>query len=219
MTENLRDRSNVQLKTLKELEEEIKKMKKRESKLVKQLIKANLEIENFGRTMELKMKEKENNFKNELMKELQDKEQTMNEGLYGSQRRVEDLKGQLQSIQIKEQKGADEVIQMKEFFKNKMANAKTTLTKKFKKREKEIVKKAIVAYNKKKEKIYRRVIKKALNIINRPPELETFLRSLREALDMAEDVYRLENFSLCGYCGEVIHISEIKCINCKMKVK
>jgi DNA repair exonuclease SbcCD ATPase subunit len=205
------DQKNIEL-----TEAELEKYKKRSEKLVKQLIQANEEIEELTNKMESKMKEREGEMKNELINKLKDKERIMNEKLFQTQRRVEELNNQLEAFKRQPTRDPEELERMKVFFDKKIKNLKKTMTDEFKKREREIALKAIVVYNKKKENIYKSVLKELLNSDDHSPESETFLFYLRSSLDLADDVYSIENFSLCNFCGEVVHISQSNCPNCNM---
>jgi hypothetical protein len=108
---------------------------------------------------------------------------------------------------------------MKEFFDKKINNTKKTMQAEFSQREKNIAEKAIVVYNKKKEKIYIRAIREALVMNNRPAEVDAILNSMREELSLADEVYAPENYLLCEKCNEVVHVSQTKCPNCNTKVK
>jgi hypothetical protein len=203
-------------KELEKIQFELDKYKKRSEKLVKQLIQANEEIEDLTTKTEKTLKEREHEMKNELINQLKEKERLMNEKIFDSQRRVEELSKQLEMFKRNTPTDPNEVNRMKEFFDKKIQNLKKNMTKEFKEREKEIAQKAIVVYNKKKENIYKTAVKEILKNDNNSPESESLLAFLRQLLDLADDVYGTENFSLCNFCGEVIHISQSKCPNCNM---
>ncbi len=206
-------------KEIEKLQGDVEKYKKRSEKIAKQLIQANEEIEELNNKMELELKDRENKLKNELINKLKDKDRNINEKLMEAQRREEQLLRELEGYKAQDHHGTGEVERVKGFFDKKIKNIKKTLTDEFTKREKEIAEKAIVVYNKKKEKIYYSAIREALNLKNRPPEVDELLSSLRDVLNFADDVYGPENFFICEKCGDVIHISQSKCPTCKMKFK
>jgi hypothetical protein len=199
------------------IESELDKYKKRSEKLVKQLIQANEEIEGLTKKMNETIKKREGEMKNELINQLQDKERIMNEKLFQSQHHVEELTNELESFKRNPQQNPGELDRMKDFFDKKIKNLKKTMGEEFKEREREIAHKAIVVYNKKKENIYKSVIKDIIKYGNYSSENESLLAFLRSSLDLADDVYGIENFSLCNFCGEVVHISQSKCPNCNME--
>jgi len=208
----------VEKQNLEKYEYEIKKFKKREEKLVKQLIQANEEIEEINSNMESNIKTRERELKNELMNKLKDKERLMNEKLFQTQRNLEELMNQLESYKRNEMKGNDDVDRVKSFFDKKIKNIKLTMSQEFKQREKEIAKKAIMVLNKKKENIYQSAIQEALELDEIPPEVYQILGRLREVLGLAEDVYVPENYSLCSNCGDAVHVSRSRCPNCHHKM-
>lgn len=194
------------------------KYKKRSEKIAKQLIQANEEIEELHNNMEKELKKRENQLKNEIINKLKDKDRDINEKLIEAQKREEQLKGELEMLKSQDNQDSEDAERMKNFFEKKIENVKKTMTEEFNKREKDITEKVIVAYNKKKEKIYNNTVKEALILKNRPIEVDNLLRSLRDGLGLAEDVYGPENFLLCTNCGDVIHISQSKCPTCKTKL-
>lgn len=211
---------NVEMVDSKEIQKyvaEVDKFKKRSEKLAKQLIIANEEIEEMNSKMEKELKKSESKMKSDLINTLQDKERNINEKLMEAKRREEKLVSELEALKNKDIGGSEEVGRMKVFFDKKIRNIKDSLSKEATRREREIAKKAIVAYNKKKEKIYNTVIKDALVMEDRPAEVDEILTTLRNILNLAEDVYGPENFFLCGGCGEAVHISQNKCPNCNAK--
>lgn len=203
-------------KTLEESKADIEKYKKRSEKLAKQLIQANDEIEQLNNKMASEIKESESKLKNEFINKLKEKESDISDKLMEAKRREEKLLTEVEALKSTA-KGTDaeEIERVKKFFDKKMQNLKKTMTDEFSQREKEIAEKAIVVYNKKKEKIYETAVKEALGMNERPPEVDMILKVLRGILNLAEDVYDPENFFLCEDCGEVIHISQPKCANCK----
>jgi uncharacterized phage infection (PIP) family protein YhgE len=201
---------------LSKVHDELDKYKRRAEKLVKQLIQANEEIEDLTNQMDDKLKEREGELKNELMNKLQEKERLMNEKLFESQRRVEELSNELEAFRRNQYQNSGEVERMKAFFDKKIKNMKENLNKDFKNREKEIAQKAIVVYNKKKEKIYESMVREVLKLEYITPEIENLCSYLRYSLNLDDEVYGIENFSLCNYCGEPIHISQTQCPYCQM---
>ena len=208
---------NVEMVDSKEIQKyvaEVDKFKKRSEKLAKQLIIANEEIEEMNSKMEREVKKRETKMKSDLINTLQDKDRDINGKLMKAKRREEQLVSELQGLKNKDASGSEEVGRMKVFFDKKIRNIKDSMSKEARRREREIAKKAIVAYNKKKEKIYTAALKDALVMENRPAEVDEILASLRNILNLAEDVYSSENFFLCGGCGEAVHISQNNGPNC-----
>ncbi len=201
------------------LKNEIEKYKKRSEKIAKQLIEANEEIEELNNNMEKELKNREGKLKNELINKLKDKDITLNEKLMEAKHREEELLNELKGLKAQQSKESGDIGRMKAFFDKKIQNIKKTMNDEHKQREKEIAEKAIIVYNKKKEKIYNAAIQEALNMNDRPEEVELILKSLRDALDLADDVYSPENFFLCENCGEALHISQNKCPSCNTKYK
>lgn len=199
------------------LKARLQKLEKREKGLVKQLIKANEEIEKFKDTFAKKLKERENELKDEMIKKFQEKDEILNEKLFESQHKIEELMHKLSGYKNGSKGDTDELEQLKKFFTKKIENVKNTMSSEFKSREKEITKKAIIAYNKKKEKIYTTMIKEVLTAGELTTEADSILKSLRDVLELADDVYEPSNFALCGVCGEVIHSTQKKCPKCKTK--
>jgi hypothetical protein len=195
---------------------ELEKYKKRADKLVKQLIQANEEIEDLTNQMDEKLKEREHELKNVFMNQLKDKERIMNEKLFQSQRSIEELKTELASFKRNQYQDTGEIDRMKSFFDKKIKNIKENMENDFKNREREIAKKAIIVYNKKKEKIYETMVREVLKLDYITPEIDGLCTYLRRTLNLADDVYGLENFKLCNYCGEPVHISQSQCPNCHM---
>ena len=198
---------------------EADKYKKRSEKIAKQLIQATEEIEELHNNMEKELKKRENQLKNEIINKLKDKDRDINEKLIEAQKREEQLKSELEMLKSQDNQDSEDAERMKSFFDKKIKNIKKTMTEEFNKREKDITEKVIVAYNKKKEKIYYNTVKEALMLKNRPIEVDNLLRSLRDSLGLAEDVYGPENFILCTNCGDVIHISQSKCPTCKTELE
>jgi hypothetical protein len=207
----------VDSKEIQKYVAEVDKFKKRSEKLAKQLIIANEEIEEMNSKMEKELKKRESKMKSDLINTLQDRDRNVNEKLMKAKRLEDQLKGELEGLKNQGPSGSEEVARMKVFFDKKIRNIKDSMSKESRRREREIAKKAIVAYNKKKEKIYNAVIKDALVMENRPEEVDEILAALRNILALAEDVYGPENFFLCGGCGEAVHISQNKCSNCNAK--
>jgi TolA-binding protein len=223
---SLSDDDSTKNKDLKDIKADVDKYKKRSEKLAKQLIQANDEIEELTNKMEENLKERENKLKNEFINKLKDKDQGLNEKLMEAQRREENLLEELEIIksqqkQLEQQdqdtQDPENLERVRNFFEKKIKNLKKTMSEEFSQREKAIAEKAIVVYNKKKEKIYNSAIKQVLSMPTQPPEVEELLGSLRENLNLSEDVYTSENFFLCEDCGEVIHISNPTCPNCNAK--
>jgi len=181
---------------------EADKYKKRSEKIAKQLIQATEEIEELHNNMEKELKKRENQLKNEIINKLKDKDRDINEKLIEAQKREEQLKSELEMLKSQDNQDSEDAERMKSFFDKKIKNIKKTMTEEFNKREKDITEKVIVAYNKKKEKIYYNTVKEALMLKNRPIEVDNLLRSLRDSLGLAEDVYGPENFILCTNCGD-----------------
>ncbi|WP_455392629.1 hypothetical protein [[Eubacterium] cellulosolvens] len=212
----------VDKKKLEEQQLEIDKYKKRSEKLAKQLIQANEEIEDLNQKMESELKKRESILKNEFINKLKDRDNNINEKILESKRREEELLKELEVYRTssdQNKKAAEEVERVKNFFDKKIQNIKKTMQDEFRRREKNIAEKAIVVYNKKKEKIYQNAIKEALSTNDRPAEVDAILSSLREVLNLADEVYSPDNFFLCKSCGEVLHISQSKCPKCKTKYK
>jgi hypothetical protein len=199
-------------------EAELEKYKKRSEKLAKQLIESNEEIERFNDEMDKKLKDRESQMKNELINQLKDKDRLINERLIESKKRESGLMNELESLKTMGPQNSEDVERVKSFFDRKIKNIKTTMSEEFKLREREIAEKAIVAYNKKKEKIYNTIIKEVLGMESNSPEVDQLLTAVRESLNLAEDVYTLENFILCENCGEAVHLSQSKCPSCKFKI-
>lgn len=206
----------VDKKTTEENQAEIEKYKKRSEKLAKQLIQANDEIEELNRKMDSELKTRESELKNEFINKFKQKESDVSDEIMKVKRREEEL---LKELKVLKNNSADseELERMKTFFDKKIQNLKKSMADEFSQREKGIAEKAIIVYNKKKEKIYKTAIKEALAMGNRPEEVDIILTGLRDVLNMAEDVYGPENFFLCEECGEVIHISTPTCPKCKTK--
>ena len=196
---------------------EVNRYKKRSEKLAKQLIEANEEIEQLNNKMEDEIKKTESKLKNDFINKLKDKDQNLNDKLLEAKRREEELQKELEALKNQDAAGSEEVARIKEFFDKKIKNLRKTMTDEFIQREKGIAEKAIIVYNKKKEKIYETAIKEVLKMKNRPPEVVRLLLALRKILNLAEDVYSPENFSICNNCGEVVHISQENCPNCNVK--
>jgi hypothetical protein len=207
----------VDSKEIQKYVAEVDKFKKRSEKLAKQLIIANEEIEEMNSKMEKELKKRESKMKSDLINTLQDRDRNVNEKLMKAKRREDQLKGELEGLKNQGPSSSEEVARMKVFFDKKIRNIKDSMSKESRRREREIAKKAIVAYNKKKEKIYNAAIKDALVMENRPEEVDEILAALRNTLALAEDVYGPENFFLCGGCGEAVHISQNICSNCNAK--
>jgi chromosome segregation ATPase len=203
---------------LEKIKAEVEKFKKRNEKLAKQLIEANDEIEEMNSNMEKKLKDHESELKNELITKLKDKDSMLNEKLIEAQKREEELLKEMEKLRKNDVKGSGEVGRAKEFFEKKIEILKTNMKKEYKDREKNIAEKAIVAFNKKKEKIYNSIIKEILMLPNRPPEIDSMLATLRVSLDLADDVYGLENFSTCDNCESLIHITQNMCPGCQAKI-
>ena len=208
----------VDKKTLEKNQAEIEKYKKRSEKLAKQLIQANDEIEELNRKMDFELKQRESELKNEFINKLKQKESDVSDEIMKVKRREEELLKELEVLK-NNSTGSEELERMKTFFDKKIQNLKKSMAEEFSQREKGIAEKAIIVYNKKKEKIYEAAIKEALAMGNRPEEIDMILTRLREVLNMADDVYGPENFFLCEECGEVIHISQPICPKCKTKYK
>jgi hypothetical protein len=208
----------IDKKTMEETQAEIEKYKKRSEKLAKQLIQANDEIEELNRKMDSELKTRESELKNEFINKFKQKESDVSDEIMKVKRREEEL---LKELEVLKNNSADseELERMKTFFDKKIQNLKKSMADEFSQREKGIAKKAIIVYNKKKEKIYETTITEALAMGNRPEEVDLILTRLRDVLNMADDVYGPENFFLCEECGEVIHISTPTCPNCKTKYK
>jgi len=206
-------------KELEKIEVEVSKYKNRSEKLAKQLIEANEEIESLTTEMDKKLKLRENELKSDLINKLRDKDRVLSDSLMEAQKREEELLKQLEDYKKKEIQGPDEVQRVKSFFDKKIKNLKSTMEKDFKEREKTIAEKAIIVYNKKKEKIYFYAVKEALNMNSRPKEVERLIETLRKTLALPVEVYALENFILCNKCGDAVHISQIKCPSCKTRIQ
>jgi DNA repair exonuclease SbcCD ATPase subunit len=190
------------------LKADVEKYKKRSEKIAK-----------LTNNMDKELKKRESKLKNELITKLKDKDTSLNEKLMKAKYREEELLNELEGLKAHESKGSDDIGRMKAFFDKKIQNVKKTMTDEHKQKEKEIAEKVIIVYNKKKEKIYNSAIQEALKMSNRTEEVELILKSLRDALDLADDVYVPENFFLCEKCGEAIHISQNKCPACNTKYK
>jgi hypothetical protein len=198
---------------------DIDKYKRRSEKLAKQLIQANEEIENMNIKMKAEIKAKEHKLKNEFINQMKEKENNTSNQIMDAKRREEELIRELEGYRSAGEQGGEEMERMREFFDKKIQNIKNTMSEDFTKREKNIAEKAIVVYNKKKEKIYTSAMKDVLSMNSRPSEIDQLLQTLRVELSLADDVYDIENYFLCNKCSEVIHISQSKCPNCKAKVR
>ena len=198
---------------------EVDKYRKRSEKLAKQLITANEEIETLKNKMDSEIKNRENMLKDEFITKLQEKDRNINEKLMEAKRREEQLATELASIKTQGYPDSEELERMKEFFDKKIKNIKKSMKDEFSKREKEIAEKAVTVYNRKKERVYEACIKNILNMNNHPPEADAILNIIREQLNLLDNVYDLDNYSLCESCGEAVHFSQTKCPNCKAKFK
>ena len=198
---------------------DVEKFKKRSEKLAKQLIEANEEIEGLTGQMESTIKNRENEIKNDMINKLKEKDRIINDKLLEAKKREEELINELEKIKQDETRDSANGKRMKEFFDKKIINLKNTMAMEFKEREKEIAKKAITVYNMKKEKTYYAAVYRALQMNARTPEVELILETLRDVLELSDDVYLIDNFSLCKACNNLVHISQDKCPTCKIKVK
>ena len=211
--------TSVDGQVLEEKDAEIEKLKKRSEKLAKQLIQDNEEIEGMNEEMENELKRRENEIKNEVKNKLKEKDRNVTDKLLEAKKNEEILLKEIETLKNTESYDSDDVERVKTFFDKKIKNIKSTLVLELKEREKEIVEKTIAVYNKKKENVYNEMVKTALKMKNRTPRIDKMLKTLRDSLDLADDVYNIDNFSLCLNCHEVIHLSQSACPNCNAEVK